>query len=110
MQEAEQILRDVIEFAPEEAKAWAWLGKILLLQQQREEAGNCFKRAESLLSRNLSKKIAPETPVSKPLAKIFWQQGDTDTALEMLSVLLLKNPGDDELKSWQKSWATGSNA
>ncbi|MFQ5582479.1 MAG: tetratricopeptide repeat protein, partial [Mariprofundaceae bacterium] len=58
---AERILREVLEFAPAEAEAWQWLGKVLQARDRAEEAKACMDRAASLqhrASREDSKPVA----------------------------------------------------
>ena len=100
---AETLLREVLEFAPDEAKAWAWLGKTLLLRGCHDEAKDCLKRAKAILI-SKSDSTKAKLPVSKSLARILWQQGDQAAARAMLSILLLKQPDDTELQTWQASW------
>ncbi|OIO71761.1 MAG: hypothetical protein CO186_11235 [Zetaproteobacteria bacterium CG_4_9_14_3_um_filter_49_83] len=103
--QAESLLRGVLEFAPNEAKAWAWLGKILALKQCHDESAQCIERAKTILTRKLVASMSGnKPPVSKSLARILWQQGDYEAARAMLSILLLKQPDDAELQHWQASW------
>ena len=101
LEEAEIILREVLELAPDETKAWAWLSKVLQQLGNNTEANQCLNQAKTLL---LYGKVDVKTPVSKTLAKILWQQGDHKTARAMLSILLLQSPDDAQLKTWQKDW------
>jgi len=101
MASAEQTLRDVLELAPDETRAWAWLGKVMDHMGRQEQAAQYFKKAMALLKTN---KLKPGMPISKPLARISWQQGDRGTARAMLSILLLQTPDDPQLRDWQHTW------
>jgi len=106
---AEEILREVLEFAPAETKAWAWLGKVLLDKGDEAEAEACFERARQLLK----KKSAPTTAkpaASATLARLLWQQGDRDTARSMLALLLIQRPDDAELHRLKERWTNEDEA
>jgi len=102
LQEAESILLEVLEFAPSEPKAWAWLGHILKSQGQMKEATQHFQKAKSLLTKKhqqQSKEVS-----SLPLARILWQQGEFQSARSMLETLLLSKPADKILLQLSATW------
>jgi len=102
LQEAENILLEVLEFAPAEPKAWAWLGHILQSQGQQEKAEKHFQKAKSLIARNRQQQ--PEEAVSLPLARILWQQGELQSARSMLAGLLSAKPADETLLQLSVAW------
>lgn len=102
LEQAEAHLREVLEFAPAETRAWAWLGKVLLDRGQNAEAEECLSRARQLLSRQNSTTDKPAA--SATLAKLLWQQGDRKTARSMLAVLLMQRPDDADLHELKVKW------
>ncbi len=102
LQEAENILLEILEFAPAEPKAWAWLGHILQSQGQQEKATEYFQKAKSLLTR--SNKQQSEEASSLPLARILWQQGELELARAMLATLLCDKPNDEALLQLSTTW------
>jgi len=106
---AEQILREVLEFAPAETKAWAWLGKVLLDKGEEVEAEACFERARQLLKKK-NVPTAAKPAASATLAKLLWQQGDRQTARSMLALLLIQRPDDEDLRKLKESWASEGEA
>ncbi|MDQ6956653.1 MAG: hypothetical protein Q9M21_05585 [Mariprofundaceae bacterium] len=102
LQEAESILLEILEFAPTEPKAWAWLGHILQAQDQQEKATEHFQKAKSLLSK--SNKQQPREVSSLPLARILWQQGESELARAMLATLLCAKPNDEVLLQLSVTW------
>ncbi|MDQ6967358.1 MAG: tetratricopeptide repeat protein [Mariprofundaceae bacterium] len=101
-QEAENILLEIIEFAPTEPKAWAWLGHILQSQGQQKKATKHFQKAKSLLT--ISHKQHAEEVSSLPLARILWQQGELELARCMLATLLSYKPNDEALIQLSATW------
>lgn len=102
LQEAEGILLEILEFAPSEPKAWAWLGHVLQSQGQQEKATQHFQKAKSLLTKNYQQQ--PEEASSLPLARILWQQGELKPARAMLATLLHDNPSDKTLLQLSAAW------
>jgi len=102
LQEAESILLELLEFAPAEPKAWAWLGHILQSQGQEKKAGQHFQKAKSLIAKK--HKQQPEEASSLPLARILWQQGELQSARSMLAGLLSAKPEDEVLLQLSAAW------
>ena len=102
LQDAENILLEVLEFAPSEAKAWAWLGHILKVQGKQEKANQHFQKAKLLLTKKHQQQ--PEKALSLPLARILWKQGEQQTARSMLKTLLLAKPTDKILLQLSTAW------
>ncbi|GAV21161.1 tetratricopeptide repeat protein [Mariprofundus micogutta] len=100
LESAEQILIEMLEFAPSETRGWK-----LLARTQRQlgniDAGiSSAKRALQL--QNAEKKQS--NPISTTLAKLHWQQGERKEALEMLSQLLIQKPQDPALNELLLQW------
>jgi len=98
--EAEQIAREVLEFAPREGRAWHMLGRILQQADRHGEALDCFSRARACY--HGSRNEAP--PASVRLARLLWDRGERAEARAMLAVLMLRRPGDPELARLRKAW------
>jgi len=99
---AASILHEILELAPNEAKAWAWLGRIQQLQGQHTTAAEYFKKAEALLQNKPSH--ANEAPASLALAHLLWKQGEQHSARSMLSLLLAKQPNNTDLLQLSNTW------
>jgi len=100
--EAEKILLEILEFAPVEPKAWAWLGHILKSQGQPEEAEKHFQKAKQLLVKK--QQHQEKEAASLPLARILWQQGEHEEARSMLKTLLSAKPADKVLLQLSATW------
>ncbi|MDQ7003858.1 MAG: hypothetical protein Q9N67_02605 [Ghiorsea sp.] len=99
---AEEVLREVIEFAPAEPEAWHILAAILNRKGAIEEAKVCLKRRLTIHKTNIQ--LQSELPVSKRVAKLLWAQHENEAALDMLATLLLHQPDDAELLALQQTW------
>ena len=100
--EAEKMLHTVLEFAPLEPKAWAWLGRVAQLKGDETEGLVYLKKAEALI-RN-QHEITVHTPISRQLAMLLWQQGEKGQAQAMLIALLEQSPEDATLLLLSKQW------
>jgi len=101
-QEAVNTLKEILEFAPSEPKAWSLLGEILDKHGHAEKATACHKKAATLTS--VSNTDNNPMPASERLAKLLWSQGETAAARGMLAVLLLRNPDNEKLLAMRDSW------
>lgn len=100
---AEDELLQLLEFAPMEGKAWHMLGRCHQIQNRHAKALECFERAACCYR---TREAGPDTPpASVRLARLLWEQGDSDAARAMLAVLLSTRPEDAELLSLQESMA-----
>jgi len=99
---AENILRQALEFAPMEGRAWHLLGKILQSGDRHVEALDCFARAESCYGRG---KGGPGAPASIRLARLLWAQGEKAEARAMLDMLMPRHPDDERLRQLRDEWA-----
>ncbi|MDX8376763.1 MAG: tetratricopeptide repeat protein [Mariprofundales bacterium] len=99
--EAEVLLREVLEFAPMEARAWHLLGKVYQLLGKHIDALDCFDRAGRMYTpvNNESKPTASST-----VARLLWQQGNEDEARIMLQTLLAERPDDERLLRMFQEW------
>ena len=103
LEEAEQILLELVEFAPAETVAWK-----LLARAQRElghfsQGIASAKRALVLQERS----NAHEPPASLTLAKLLWQQQEQEQARQMLAILIRRQPENPELVELQHQWNRG---
>jgi len=99
---AEELLREVIEFAPAEPETWHILAAILNRQGQVDEAKVCLRRVIKLKETNIE--LQTDLPVSKRMAKLLWTQDEQAAALAMLAELLLDASDDRELLALQQTW------
>jgi len=101
-QEAVNTLKEILEFAPSEPKAWSMLGEILHNHGHSEKAAACHKKASALdAASNIDNSAIP---ASERLAKLLWAQGESDAAQAMLALLLLRNPGCESLIEMRNTW------
>ncbi len=103
---AEQLLREILEFAPAEPEPWHILAAILNKHGQLDEARECLKRTLKIQATNIE--LQSDLPVSKRMAKLLWAQEDNVAALNMLAELLLNLPEDTELQALQQTWTSTS--
>jgi len=99
---AEELLREVIEFAPAEPETWHILAAILNRQGHVDEAKVCLRRVIKLQETNIE--LQTDLPVSKRMAKLLWAQDEQAAALAMLAQLLLDASDDRELLALQQTW------
>jgi len=99
---AEQVVRQVLEFAPMEGQAWHILGRILQKKNHHSEALDCFARAEACYEQH---KQDQSPPASIRLAQLLWCQGECQVARAMLRVLMTRDPEDDSLRQLHRTWA-----
>jgi len=102
-QKAVNTLKEILEFAPSEPKAWKLLGEILEKHGHTHKAEACHKKA-SALERSLN--IDAPMPASERLAKLLWAQGEADAARGMLALLMLRNPESETLIAIRDSWSS----
>ncbi len=101
-QEAVNTLKEILEFAPSEPKAWKLLGEILEKHGYTSKAQACHKKATAL---EKSLNIDAPMPASERLAKLLWAQGEADAARGMLALLLLRDPESESLMTIRNSWS-----
>ncbi len=101
---AEQLLREILEFAPAEPEPWHILAAVLNRKGEINEARECLKRTLKIQDANIE--LQSDLPASKRMAKLLWSQEETAAALNMLAELLLASPDDTELKALQQTWTT----
>lgn len=99
---AEQLLREILEFAPAEPETWHILAAILNRKGQVSEAREFLKRVIKLKETNIS--LQTDLPVSKRMAKLLWAQDEPPAALAMLAELIIASPDDKELEVLQQTW------
>lgn len=98
---AEAGIREVLEFAPAEVRAWEMLARLHQMRGDEDEARRCLEKAARLrASTGTTKRPA----ASVHLAKLLWQQGERDTARAMLAILMLRRPEDERLNALREAW------
>jgi len=100
LEQAEQYLSELLEFAPSETSAWK-----LLAKTQRElghiEAGiNSAKRALQLQNMPENHKA----PASLTIAQLLWQQGECNQARNMLELLASEQPDNENIQNLRQQW------
>jgi len=101
---AEQLLREVLEFASAEPEPWHILAAVLNRKGEKGEARECLKR--TLVIQETDIELQSDLPTSKRMAKLLWVQDETGAALNMLAELLLASPEDKELIALQQTWTS----
>jgi len=102
--QAEQILYELLEFAPVETRAWKLLARTQRAMGHIRQGISSAKRALQL--QNMQIHHAP--PASVTLAKLLWQQGQHKQAKDMLADLLRRQPDNQQLVELRQQWQTGS--
>ncbi len=98
---AEDVLLQLLEFAPMEGKAWHMLGRCHQTQQRHSKALECFERA-ACCYRNQN--MADQPPASAAIAQLLWNQGEKTQAEAMLDALLATRPDDAKLQAMRATW------
>ncbi|HID36903.1 MAG TPA: hypothetical protein EYP39_05945 [Ghiorsea sp.] len=101
---AEQLLREILEFASAEPEPWHILAAVLNRKGALKEAKACLKRTLIIQETNIE--LQSDLPVSKRVAKLLWAQNESAAALNMLAELLLAQPEDTELQALQQIWTS----
>jgi len=99
---AEEVLRQVLEFAPMEGQVWHLLGRTLQKTDRHAEALNCFDRAETCYNHH---QHVQKPPASIRLARLLWDQGACEEARAMLGILMMRNLDDDQLRQLREAWS-----
>ncbi len=99
---AEKVMRQVLEFAPMEGRAWHVLGRILQTSGRHAEALDCFASAESCYGRN---GCDQRSPASVRLAHLLWNQGEYGEARVMLGALMARDPDNGGLRQLREAWS-----
>ena len=98
---AERRLTELLEFAPNEWRAWRLLAHVQRDLGKIREGIHSANTAIRLRQREID---AHAAPASLRLAKLLWQQGEHDQALAMLDDLLAQRPGDTQLQALRQAW------
>jgi len=106
LEQAEQILTEMLEFAPAETSAWKLLARVQR-KLGRVEAG--IKSATRALQLQ-SPRPQPQAPASVTLAQLLWKQGEKELAMEMLSLLITRQPEDQSLVMLKSNWDKESDS
>lgn len=98
---AEALIREVLEFAPAEVRAWEMLARLHQMRGAEDDASLCLEKAARLRA---STGTVKRPAASVHLAKLLWQQGERDTARAMLAILMLRRPEDERLNALRNAW------
>lgn len=102
-EQAEQILSEVLTFAPSETTGWKLLTRVQR-ELGRTEAGiSSAKKALQLQSASITAKS--ESPASITLAKLLWQQGEKAQAYQMLDLLMIRQPENQVFITLKNKWS-----
>jgi tetratricopeptide (TPR) repeat protein len=99
--QAETSLLQLLEFAPMEGKAWHLLGRCHQARKQHAKALECFAQAACCYGKQSH---GDAQPASTRLARLLWDQGEKHAALDMLGLLLKRQPDDVGLLALQQDW------
>lgn len=100
LEHAAQILVEMLEFAPSETAGWKLLAHIQRQLGHIEAGIESATRALKLQNAENQQ----QSPTSLTLAKLLWQQGEQKQAIEMLELLIIRQPEDNALIQIQKGW------
>jgi len=106
LEKAEQILTEMLEFAPSETSAWKLLARVQRKLGRVEAGIESATRALQLQSA----RPQPQTPASATLAQLLWKQGEKESAMEMLSLLITRQPEDQSLVTLKSCWDKESDS
>ena len=106
LEQAEQILSEMLEFAPAESTAWKLLAHIQRKLGRIEAGIASATRALQLQGANLEL----QQPASLILSKLLWQQNEREQALEMIDLLIQRSPEDQSLITLKNSWQKESDS
>ena len=100
LEQAEQLLLELLEFAPAETRAWKLLAKIQRQLGHIKAGINSAKRALELQNTPPNR----GTPASLTIAQLLWQQGEHREARNMLALLLSDQPENEQLQHLRRQW------
>lgn len=103
---AEQILLELVEFAPAEVRGWKLLARTQRDLGHIREGIISAKRALALQERESEL----DAPASLTLAQLLWQQNEHEQARAMLARLMQQQPDDQRLNDIQQQWDAGGAA
>ncbi|ATX81870.1 hypothetical protein Ga0123462_1001 [Mariprofundus ferrinatatus] len=105
-EKAEQILTEMLEFAPSETAGWKLLARVQRKLGHIEAGIASAERALQLQNANATM----EPPVSATLARLLWKQGERNQAHEMLDILIARQPEDHALVMLKHAWNQESDS
>ncbi len=100
LEQAEQLLSELLEFAPAETRAWKLLAKIQRKLGHIEAGIKSAKRALEL--QNIPENHG--TPASLTIAQLLWQQGEYKEARSMLELLVSDQPKNEQIQNLRQQW------
>jgi tetratricopeptide (TPR) repeat protein len=105
-EDAENLLLELLEFAPFETRAWKLLARS---QKELGKTDQAIASATRALELQHSEKKDANTPASATLAKLLWEQGEEQAARAMLGLLLMRQPENSELTELKHQWEAGAS-
>jgi len=106
LETAEIILKDILEFAPAEMRAWKLLARI---QRKRGHIDAGIASAmRALQLQALNKMHEPADSIT--IARLFFEQGEHNEALQMLDRLIARDPANSMLIQLNKQWHMETSA
>ncbi|MDX8408972.1 MAG: hypothetical protein R8J84_02845 [Mariprofundales bacterium] len=103
LDEAENLLSELEDFAAADARLWYLRGKLEQKRGNEEQAQSHYRRAKRLRQQGKSSEI-PSAPGSMRIAKLLHGQGDITQALTMIDTLLTSRPNDLRLLRLKNRW------
>ncbi len=101
---AEELLLELVEFAPSELRAWQLLARS---QKALGKIRQAIRSAEKAIELQNAARTSADMPASLTLARLLWQQGDHASARAMLALLLMRQPECAELIELKQQWSAG---
>ncbi len=92
---------ELIEFAPAEIQAWQLLARV---QKGLGKTHQAIDSATRALELQRAAQDKTDIPASITLARLLWDQGDSEAARAMLGILMLRRPDDEELAGLKQQW------
>ncbi|HKI62118.1 MAG TPA: tetratricopeptide repeat protein [Mariprofundaceae bacterium] len=105
--DAEDLLLEVLEFAPHETRAWKLLART---QKELGKTNQAIASATRALELQHSSRKPADIPASATLARLLWEQGEVQAARAMLGVLLMRQPDNAELTGLKHQWEAEASA
>lgn len=100
LEQAEQLLSELLEFAPAETSAWKLLAKTQRKLKHIEAGIKSAKRALEL--QNIPRNHG--APASLTIAQLLWQQGEHKQARDMLKLIESDQPENEQIPNLWQQW------
>ncbi len=103
LDEAENLLSELEDFATADARLWYLRGKLEQKRGNEERAQTHYRRAQRLRQQEKGSDVS-SAPGSMRIAKLLHGQGDIAQALTMIDTLLTSRPNDLRLLRLKNRW------